>query len=45
MGTVSGAIGFLLAILANALSSMIIATVIWFTYVELKRQRDWPGVV
>lgn len=45
MGTVSGAIGFFLAILANALSSMIIATVIWFTYVELRRQRDWPGVV
>lgn len=45
VGTVPGAVGFLLSVLANAISSMIIATVIWFTYLELQRRRDWPGVV
>ena len=45
VGTVPGAVGFLLSIVTNAFSSMIIATVIWFTYVELGRRRDWPGVV
>lgn len=45
VGTVPGAIGYLLSIVANAFSSMVIATVIWFTYVELGRRRDWPGVV
>lgn len=45
VGTVPGAVGFLLSIVANAFSSMIIATVIWFTYVELGRRRDWPGVI
>lgn len=44
-GTVSGAMGFLLSIVANAVSDMVMATVIWFTYRELQRQRDWPGVV
>lgn len=44
MGTVGGAVGFLLSILANALSSMVLATVIWFTYSDLRRQRDWPAV-
>lgn len=44
-GTVSGAMGFLLSIVANAASSMVMATVIWFTYQELGRRRDWPGVV
>lgn len=45
VGTVPGAMGFLLSILANAISSMIIATAIWFTYTELRRQHDWPEVI
>jgi hypothetical protein len=44
-GTVAGAMGFLLSILANAASVMVMATVIWFTYVELQREQDRPGVV
>lgn len=44
-GTVPGAVGFFLSILANAISSMVVATAIWFTYTELRRQRDWHGVV
>lgn len=44
-GVVAGAVGFLLSIIANAISSMVIATVIWFTYAELRRHRDWPDVV
>ena len=44
VGSVPGAMGFLLSILANAISSMVIATAIWFTYTELRRQHDWPEV-
>lgn len=42
VGALPGLVGLFLSIIANAITSMIMATVIWFTYQELRRLRDWP---